>query len=151
MAFLTARWKLIFLVGAVAGLAIFVSEPDYNTLQMSSDAQDFNRVLGDNDTRALIANVCDMIFALSYGVLGVVAFNKLASGMVALIGSLIAVGGAVADEIENVLVFLNITSTSLTDGRVDAMTTVGAIKWVLIVVALLSLAVLVVRARSRRT
>ena len=84
MAFLTARWKLIFLVGAVAGLAIFVSEPDYNTLQMSSDAQDFNRVLGDNDTRALIANVCDMIFALSYGVLGVVAFNKLASGMVAL-------------------------------------------------------------------
>ena len=48
------------------------------------------------------------------------------------------------------MVFLNIRSTSLTDGRVDAMTTVGAIKWALIVVALLSLAVLVVRARSRK-
>ena len=147
---LTSQWKLIFFIGAVAGLAIFVFEPDYNTLQMSSDAKDFNSVLGDNDTRALIANVCDMIFALSYGVLGVVAFNKLASGRTALIGSLIAAGGALADEIENVMVFLNIRSTSLTDGRADAMTTVGAIKWALIVVALLSLAVLVVRARSRK-
>ena len=147
---LTSQWKLIFFIGADAGPAIFVFEPDYNTLQMSSDAKDFNSVLGDNDTRALIANVCDMIFALSYGVLGVVAFNKLASGRTALIGSLIAAGGALADEIENVMVFLNIRSTSLTDGRVDAMTTVGAIKWALIVVALLSLAVLVVRARSRK-
>ena len=147
---LASRWKLIFVVGAVAGLAIFVFEPDYNTLQMSSDAEDFRSVLGGDDTRALIANICDMIFALAYGVLGVVAFNRLTSGKVALLGSVLAIGAALADEIENVLVFLNIRSDSLTDGRVDAMTTVGAIKWVLIVAALVWLAALVVRARSRK-
>ena len=99
--------------------------PDYNTLQMSSDAKDFASTLGDDEGRALTANICDMVFALSYGVLGVVAFNKLASGRVALLGTLLAVGASLADEIENVLVFLNIKSDSLTNGDVDLMGTFG--------------------------
>ncbi len=122
--------------------------PDYNTLQMSSDAKDFTSTLGDDEGRAVAANICDMIFALGYGVLGVVAFNKLASGKVALIGTLLAVGAALADEIENVLVFLNIRSDSLTNGDVDLMGTFGAIKWTLIVVAIVMLIVVAIRARS---
>ena len=86
MELLASKWKLIFLVGGVAGLAIFAFMPDYNTLQMSSDAKDFTSTLGDDEGRAIAANICDMIFALSYGVLGVVAFNRLATGKVALIG-----------------------------------------------------------------
>lgn len=150
MEFLASKWKLIFFVGGVAGLAIFAFMPDYNTLQMSSDAKDFTNTLGDDEGRALTANVCDMIFALSYGVLGVVAFNKLASGGIALLGTLLAIGASLADEIENVLVFLNITSDSLTNGDVDLMGTFGAIKWALIGAAILLLIVVAVRARSRR-
>ncbi|WP_332642303.1 hypothetical protein [Aeromicrobium sp.] len=150
MELVATRWKLIFLVGGVAGLAIFAFMPDYNTLQMSSDARDFTSTLGDDEGRALIANVCDMVFALSYGVLGVVAFNKLASGGLALLGSLVAVGAALADEIENVLVFLNIKSDSLTNGDVDLMGTFGLIKWVLIVASIVLLIVVAARARSRK-
>lgn len=151
MDLLASKWKLIFLVGGVAGLAIFVFLPDYNTLQMSSDAKDFASTLGDDEGRALTANICDMIFALSYGVLGVVAFNKLSSGGVALLGTLLAVGASLADEIENVLVFLNIKSDSLTNGDVDLMGTFGAIKWALIGAAILLLIVVTVRARKAKT
>ena len=141
---LASKWKLIFLVGGVAGLAIFAFYPDYNTLQMSSDAKDFTSTLGDDESRALTANICDMIFALSYGVLGVVAFRKLAMpGAIAL-----PIFASLADEVENVLVFLNIKSDALTDGRVDAMTTVGSFKWVFIAATFIALLIALVRARK---
>lgn len=148
MARLETYWKLIFLVGGVAGLAIFAFMPDYNTLQMSSGAKDFTSTLGDDEGRAVAANICDMVFALGYGVLGVVAFNKLATGKVALVGTLLSVGAALADEIENVLVFLNIQSDSLSNGDVDLMGTFGSIKWVLIIAAIALLIVVAIRARS---
>lgn len=151
MEILASKWKLILLVGGLAGLAIFISMPDYNTLQMSSDAREFARTLGDDEGRAIVANICDMIFALAYGVLGVVAFNTLASGRVALLGSVLAVGASLADEIENVLVLSNITTDSLTNGDVDLMGTFGLIKWILIVVGLLLLLVVAVRARRTST
>lgn len=150
MELLASKWKLIFLVGGVAGLAIFAFFPDYNTLQMSSDAKDFTSTLGDDDGRALAANICDMIFALSYGLLGIVAFDRLASGAVAFGGTMLAVCASLADEIENVLVFINIKSDSLTNADVDLMGTFGLIKWVLIGASILLLIVLAVRARSRK-
>ncbi len=146
-----SRWKLVLLMTAVAGAAIFAFYPDYNTLQMSTDAKDFIDTLGDDEGRAVAANISDLVFALSYGVLGVIAFNKVATGTLALVGSLLAIGASLADEIENVLVLRNITSDALTDGDVDAMTTVGLVKWVLVIASLLLLAVLAVRARSART
>ena len=148
MELLKTRWKLVLLVTAVAGVAIFAFYPDYNTLQMSKDAKDFTSTLGDDDGRALGANISDLIFALSYGVLGVIAFNKLATGNVALIGSLLAIGAALADEVENVLVLLNIRSDALTDGNVDAMTTVGLVKWVLVIAAIALLIFVAIRART---
>lgn len=150
MEILASKWKLVFVIGAAAGLAIFAFMPDYNTLQMSSDAKDFNGTLGGNEGRAIAANISDMVFALSYGLLGIVAFDRLASGAVAVLGTLLAVGAALADEIENVLVFINIKSDSLTNGDVDLMTTVGAIKWALAGAAILMLIVVAVRARSRK-
>ncbi len=150
MEFLRTQWKLILLVTAVAGVAIFAFYPDYNTLQMSQDAKDFTSTLGDDEGRATAANISDLVFALSYGVLGVVAFNKLATGKVALIGSLLAIGAALADEIENVMVLRNITSDSLTDGDVDAMTTVGLVKWALIIVAIALLIIVALRSRTAR-
>ena len=80
---LASKWKLIVVVTIVAGIALAVAEPDYTTLQMSKDANDFRSVLGDQDGRALFANICDMIFAADYGLLGVIAFRKLATGRVA--------------------------------------------------------------------
>jgi len=142
---LASQWRLIFVVGAVAGLAIFVLEPDYNTLQMSSDAKDFTSTLGDNEGRALAANICDMVFALCYGVLGVVAFKKLLPAVIAL-----PIFASLADEVENVLVFLNIKSGALTDDRVDTMTTVGEVKWVFVVASLVALAIGYMRARTRK-
>jgi hypothetical protein len=143
---LASQWKLIFLVGAVAGLGIFVLKPDYNTLQMSSDAKDFTSTLGDNEGRALAANICDMVFTLCYGVLGMVAFKKLLPAAIAL-----PIFASLADEIENVLVFLNIKSDALTDDRVDAMTTVGEFKWVFVIASLVALAIGYVRARRKKS
>lgn len=142
---LASRWKVIFVIGGVAGLSIFLFMPGYNTLQMSSDAKDFADTLGDDERRAIIANVCDMVFALSYGVLGVVAFKKLLPSAVAL-----PVLASLADEVENVLVLLNIRSGSLTDGRVDLMTTVGAAKWALVGISIVLLIVLATRARRNK-
>lgn len=150
MEILVSRWKLVLLVTAIAGVAIFAFYPDYNTLQMSKDAKDFTSTLGDDEGRALAANISDLVFALSYGVLGVIAFNKLTTGKVALTGSLLAIGAALADEIENVLVLLNIKSDTLTNGDVDVMTTVGLVKWVLVIAAIILLISVAVRARSRR-
>lgn len=150
MELLASRWKLVLLVTAVSGTCIFAFFPDYNTLQMSSDANDFTRTLGDDEGRALAANISDLVFALSYGVLGVIAFHKLATGKVALIGSLLTVGAALTDEIENVLVLLNIRSDALTNGDVDAMTTVGLVKWVLVIAAIALLVVVGIRARGAR-
>ena len=147
---LVSRWKLILLVTTVAGAAIFAFYPDYNTLQMSKDANDFTQVLGGDSGRATVANLSDMVFALAYGALGVVAFNGLASGTVALNGSMLAVGAALADEIENVLVLLNIHTDSLTNGKVGAMTTVGLVKWMLVGAAIMMLIVVAVRARRSK-
>lgn len=148
---LQARWKLVLLVTAVAGVCIFAFFPDYNTLQMSSDANDFTSTLGDDEGRATAANLSDLVFALSYGVLGVIAFNKLETGKIALVGSLLTISAALADEIENVLVLLNINSDALTNGDVDAMTTVGLVKWVLVIAAIILLIVVAIRGRATRT
>ncbi len=148
MELLKTQWRLVLLVTAVAGVAIFAFYPDYNTLQMSKDAKDFTSTLGDDEGRALAANISDLVFALSYGVLGVIAFNRLATGRVALVGSLLAIGAALADEIENVLVLVNIRSDALTDGDVGAMTSVGLVKWVLIIAAIALLIFVAVRART---
>ncbi len=49
------------------------------------------------------------------------------------------------------MVMLNITGAdSLTDGAVDAITTFGLIKWVLIIVAIVLLITLAIRARTPR-
>ncbi|MEO6606031.1 MAG: hypothetical protein ABIN55_10495 [Aeromicrobium sp.] len=148
---LASQWKLIALITAVAGAAIFAFYPDYNTLQMSNDANDFASILGDDESRARAANLSDLVFALGYGVLGVIAFRRLATGKVALIGALLAAGGALADEIENVLVFLNLRSDSPTNSDVDLMTTFGLIKWVLLIAAIALLIVVVIRGKARKS
>jgi len=145
---LASRWKLVLLITALAGVAIFACYPDYNTVQMAKDANDFTSTLGDDEGRAIAANLSDMVFTLSYGLLGVIAFRKLATGNVALIGTLLAAGAALADEIENVLVFLNLKSDSLTNGDVDTMTTVGLVKWVLVIATLALLLAVAVRRRN---
>ncbi len=43
---------------------------------MSKNANDFRSVLGDQEVRAIIANICNLIFAAGYGVLGVIAFHS---------------------------------------------------------------------------
>ena len=63
---------------------------------------------------------------------------------------MLAVGAALADEIENVLVFLNIHTDSLTNGKVGAMTTVGLVKWMLVGAAIMMLIVVAVRARRSK-
>lgn len=120
---------------------------------MSADADAFRSLLGDNDTRVFFAGLSDVVFAAGYGLLGVIAFRALAAGLVSTIGTVSIVGSALFDEIENVLVLLNISrSDSLTDGWVQAMTSVGAVKWALGAAALVLLVIAGVQAlrRSRK-
>jgi hypothetical protein len=148
---LASQWKPLVIVIVAAVVAMAVAEPDYNKLQIANSADDFRAILGDHDSRALIAASCDLFLAAGYGLLGIVVFRKLATGKVALLGALLAVATAVLDEIENVLLIINISrADSVTDGAINAMTTVGVVKWSFAAAAVLMLIVLAVRAWTSR-
>jgi predicted DNA repair protein MutK len=150
---LRANWKWLLLVTVVAFFAIAAFEPDYTKLQTASDADEFRRVLGDNKGGAIGANLSDVVFALGYGLLGVLAFRAVDTTRRGLVGAALIGGGAVADEIENALVFRNLVgSDDTTDAWIDAMRAVGTVKTTLLLLALGAFAgAVIVRAvRNRR-
>ncbi len=128
------------MITAVAGVAIFVLFPDYVTLQSAPSVDEFLGTLGDEKARASAAALMDLVFAAGYGTLGVIAYAAVTSGVPRALGTAASVGAALADEVENVYVLLNTRhGSSTTPAAIDAMTTAGAVKWGLVVTAVVLL------------
>lgn len=128
--------KPVLAITILSGAAIFVAFPDYVDLQSAPSPDEFLGVLGDATPRATAAAVMDLVFSLAYGMLGVLAFAWVASGVPRLIGTIAIVGAALADEVENAFVLLALRDGSdLKASTIDAMSTAGGIKWGLIVTA----------------
>ncbi len=141
MTFVGDNWKALLAVVVVAFFTIGVLKLDYNDLQTARDAATFREVLGDDRGRAIGATLADMVFAVGYGLLGLLVFRTLDKAARGLIGAALIGGGAIADEIENVLVLRNIVAAeTTTDGWIDAMRTVGTAKLTLLYLALGALA-----------
>ena len=131
------NWKWLLAITVVVFVSIGVLEPDYTKLQTAKDADAFRRILGDNRGGAVAANLCDFVFALGYGSLGVLAFRSVDPTRRGMVGAAILAGGAIADEVENVFVFRNLVgSDTTTDGWIDAMRGVGTVKTTLLLLGL---------------
>lgn len=132
----------------VSGVAIWLLEPDYLDLQTATTTDEFLGVLGGDQRRAMAAAIADMVFALAYAVLGVIAFGHVAHGVARGIGMALVVGAAVADEIENVMVLLAARAGSGVSVRtIDVMGTSGSVKWGLLTAAIVLLMALALQRR----
>jgi hypothetical protein len=149
---LAPRWKLLLAITIGAAVGIQLLEPDYNELQTAPDALAFLYALG-GPGRALAASGCDMVFAAGYGTLGVIGMRVWSPArVVARIGTVLIVGSALFDEIENGFLVRNILSRErLTDGWIAAMRVPGTLKWMGSPVFLILLLVLARRELRRRS
>jgi hypothetical protein len=148
---LRARWQVLLVVTLVALVAIRVLEPHYVDLQLADDADAFRAAI-TAPGRAMAAAVADMVFAIGYGLLGIIGFRAHGGGARwATVGVIAVAVGALADVVENAFVFANaLRHNDLTDGSIDAMRAVGAVKWIASVAVLVLLVLLLVRLLRRR-
>lgn len=125
------RWRLLLLCTVAALAGIWLSEPDYTSLQLADDAADFVATV-DSPGRAMLAAGFDLLFALLYGTLGIIGLRTHARGRaVAMWGVLAIAVGVAGDEAENVMVLANVAQrASLTEQAVDVMRVFGTVKWV---------------------
>ena len=128
---LRAHWVIVLAVTVAAAIGISVFDSSYNTLQTAADATDFRRALGSH-ARALAATGCDMVFALGYGALGLVALRVLdPPRRLALVAGVGVVASSLFDELENLTLMRNITAApTLTDDWITVMRVPGTLKWV---------------------
>jgi hypothetical protein len=149
---LRTRWKLVLLVTVVALVGIQLCFWEYNKLQTAADADAFRRTLGDDTARAIGAALCDMVFAVGYGLLGLIALRAVnAKGVIAVVGGVLVLASSLFDECENVFLIRNIAShTSIGNSDIDGMQVFGTLKWVGEPVFAILLILLAVRAVRRR-
>lgn len=128
---LRARWAVVAVVTAVAAIGIMVAEPDYTNLQLADSAAEFARLL-DHPGPAMLATAFDLLFAVAYGVLGIIGLRAHGRGTALARWATVAiVVGAASDFLENLLVMANIVQRdTLTDGWIDAMQVPGTTKWI---------------------
>jgi hypothetical protein len=112
-------------------VGIFVFGPKHADLQMAHDADAFRSYL-EHPGRQLAAACIDVVFAASYGLIGVLGYQATRFRPAArLAGIALVAAAALFDEVENGFLIHNIvTRDSLTDGWVDAMQVPGTLKWI---------------------
>lgn len=132
-------WKPVLAVTVVSLIGIWLLFPEYLDLQTAPSRDEFRGLVGDRTARATSAAVADLVFTLSYATLGVILYSYVATGFVRAIGTALVVGGAVADEVENVALILNLQRTTPTSDGIDLMLTAGSVKWGLLSAAIILL------------
>ena len=111
--------------------------PDYVPLQSSASPDEFLGFIGDDDARARAAAIADLVFAVAYPMLGIIAFAAVATGVPRVVGTLAIVGSGIADELENIMVLRNIgAGIDLKQSAIDQMLLAGSVKWGLLVTAI---------------
>ncbi len=141
-------WRPVLALVVVAGAAIWLLEPDYLELQAASTTDEFLGVLGGDRRRAMAAATADVVFALGYALLGVIAYRHVAEGVARWIGTGLVIGAAVADEIENAMLLLAARDGSAVSlSTIDAMGAAGSVKWGLFSAAIVLLMALALQRR----
>ena len=115
----------------VTAVGIMVVGPEHDELQLAVDAAAFRSHL-EHPGRQLAAALLDVLFAASYGLLGIVGYRVVRfSERARAVGITLVAVGAGCDEIENGFLIRNIVArASVTDGWIDAMQVPGTLKWV---------------------
>jgi hypothetical protein len=118
-------------VTVVAAIGISLFDSSYNMLQTATDAAGFRRALGSHN-RAFAATGCDIVFAVGYGGLGLVALRALdPPRRLALAAAVVVVASSLFDELENLILMRNVTSAqTLTNGWITVMRVPGTLKWI---------------------
>ena len=128
----------------VSLIGIAVTAKDYNDAQCASNVQVFQRVVSPSavgDFR--LAAYFDLVFALSYGLLALIAFSwfvkhtgrRNGAGQVGCLGVFVA---ALFDEVENLTLLRNLSNrNSVSESAIDAMTRIGLAKWICVIPSLL--------------
>ncbi|MGA8851838.1 MAG: hypothetical protein WB508_08970 [Aeromicrobium sp.] len=142
------RWRPVIALAVVSGAAIWLLEPNYLDLQTSATPDEFLGVLGGGQRRAMAAAIADMVFALSYALLGVMAFGQVAYGVARGIGTGLIISAAAADEVENVMVLMAARDgSSVSVSTIDVMGTAGSVKWGLLTASVVLLMALALQHR----
>ena len=97
-------WRPVLALVVVAGAAIWLLEPNYLDLQAASTTDEFLGVIGGDRRRAMAAATADVVFALGYALLGVIAYRHVVEGVARWIGTGLVIGAAVADETTTAIV-----------------------------------------------
>jgi len=128
---LRRRWPVVLGVMIVAAVGINLLDTSYNSLQTASDAAAFHHTL-TSEARALGATGCDIVFAVSYGLLGLIALRALnVPTRLARPAAVLVVAASLFDELENLALVRNIVAQrTLTDGWITVMRAPGTLKWV---------------------
>jgi len=115
----------------VSAIAIFVVGPNHDELQMAKDADAFRSYL-EHPGRQLSAAFIDLVFAASYGLIGVFGYQATRFRPAARrAGIALVAAAALFDEVENGFLIHNIVARdTLTNGWVDAMQVPGTLKWI---------------------
>lgn len=141
-------WRPVLALTVVAGVAILVLEPGYLDLQAATTPDEFLGVMGDGQSRVMAAAVADIVFALSYGLLGLIAFQHVAVGVLRGLGMGVTIAAATADVVENVFVFVAAQQQrDLGAGTIDAMGSAGSVKFALVSAAIIGLLALAAQRR----
>ncbi len=131
-------------VTVVSVLGITITAPDYNDAQRASNVEAFQLIVSPRavgDFR--LAAYYDLVFALGYGLLALVALTWFVKrsgrwtgvGQVGCIGVFVA---ALFDEAENLTLLRNLSNrNSVSESAIDAMTGIGLAKWICVIPALL--------------
>ena len=130
------RHLAIVTLGLLALIVLLA--PHYGDAQTAADADAFRSAFAsDERLRYAAAAVVDVLFAVSYGLLAFVwsgyvpAQRRILAG-VATAGGFVVAAAALFDVAENVVVLANVLRySSVDDGDVDLMRSIGDVKWTL--------------------
>ena len=128
---LRRRWPFVLATALVALTAMQFLEPHYNQLQTASDAAGFRDAVSA-PWRAVATTVVDDVFAIGYGLLGLIGLHEAFGPSAARRSAAVAiVASTTFDIIENAILAGNLARRhTITDAWITVMRVPGTLKWI---------------------
>lgn len=129
-------WWIPLITTVLCSLAIVTLAPRYAAAQTANDAAGFIKEVADaGKNRTSAAGVADMAFCVSYFTLGIALVR---SSWLTKLGAALIGLGAIADITENATVISGARrGKAMTNEHMDAIRSVGTVKWAFVIAGLL--------------